>query len=79
MYKPGAVPVGVRQNDRAFRHIRLPRYSIRQPEATARSAGRDCIHNGGIVPQLQPEQLGGDFPRDVVSRRTKTAGDENDV
>jgi hypothetical protein len=37
------------------------------------------MHDGGIVPQLQSKEFGGNFTGDVISRRSETAGDENKV
>ena len=53
--------------------------SIRQSESTARRSRGDRGHDRRIVLQFQSQEFSRDLPRDIVGRRPKTTGHENDV
>ena len=69
----------VRQNRGAFGYVCLSRHPVRQAETAALRPLFDGAQDRRIVVQFQAEQVGRDFTRDVVGRRSEPTRDEDDL
>ena len=76
---PGSGAVGIRQDRRTLKHIRLLRIVGRHLPAALQEALFQSCNNLGIAMQAEAEGFGYCLPREVVLGRSKTPAENDNI